>query len=80
MVAVIVMFVIIALIGLCVYGSTIVSDPIVYIAEDEDACSACDLNVICPDCWGMIEQRCSCNYRNMRRCQCAYNDIGQQGG
>lgn len=66
MIAVIVMLCIIALIGLTVYGSTIVSDPIVYIEECED----CSENVLCMYCWGMIEQHCSCQYRQARQCQC----------
>lgn len=83
MLAAIVMLAIIALIGLCVYGSTIVSDPVVMIEDGSDECEDCEKNILCMYCWGMIEQRCSCKDYSIRWCQCIdpqRSDVDLAGG
>jgi hypothetical protein len=69
-----VFFVIIAAIGLTVYGSSAIYDPICYIEEGEPECDA-SKNVICLYCFGLVELNCGCPLmplgRGYKWCKCA---------
>lgn len=73
MVIFIVFVVVVAAIGLAVYGGSMVHDPITYIPDDgEEPCVNPSANVICTYCWGLIEQNCGCpKMPSARWCKCA---------
>ena len=51
------------------------------IEDGSDECFDCEKNIICMYCWGLIEQHCSCHYRQSRQCQCIepqrYGGVGK---